>query len=112
MASEGSPRAAASAPASERSAHAQRSQKPIRRRQVALLLVLLALLAAAPLRYTRVARSAAASAQLERGTLLLARGQPAEAEQAWQTASRLTPDNPNVYRALSALYRSQGRLAE
>jgi lipopolysaccharide biosynthesis regulator YciM len=49
---------------------------------------------------------------LEKGAQSLAQGNVSEAEQAWLAASRLTPENPNVYRVLIELYRAQGRLSE
>ena len=57
-------------------------------------------------------RSSSAEAHLYRGAELLQQEQTGRAEQEWLAARLLSPDNPNVYRALAELYRTQGRIAD
>ena len=70
------------------------------------------MLLCAPYLYSLTSRHSSAEAHLYRGAELLKQGQPALAEQEWLAARQLTPDNPNTYRALSELYRVQGRMPE
>ncbi len=82
------------------------------RYRLALLALLLVLLPVSWLAGSRVQHSLQVSNALDQGARLLEAGESREAEQAWLEAARLAPDNPNVYRALGALYRAQGRVPE
>src|SRR5438105_4588141 len=80
--------------------------------RVILLASLGVMLLCAPYLYSLTSRHSSAEAHLYRGAEFLKQGQPALAEQEWLAARQLTPDNPNTYRALSELYRVQGRIGE
>src|ERR1051326_3812513 len=80
--------------------------------RIALVALLIVLILAGAFFYSWLTHGSAAQTHLYRGAELLEQKQPALAEQEWLAAKQLTPDNPNVYRALGELYRAQGRMAE
>jgi predicted Zn-dependent protease len=75
-------------------------------------LLVVALIVLALLVRARVLPRLEAGRHLEAGAQHLQAGRLQEAEAAWLAAKQLTPDNPNVWRGLSALYRAQGRMPE
>jgi tetratricopeptide (TPR) repeat protein len=92
--------------------NAQKPAAPKHFRAIVLLAILAAVAALAPFLSRRVVRSMAAGTRLESGAALLAVGDATGAERDWRDAARIAPGDPNVYRALGALYLAQGRLPE
>ncbi len=76
------------------------------------MVILAGLVLCAPYLYTLTTRHSRAEAHLYQGAERMKQGQQAQAEQEWLAAKQLTPDNPNVYRALGELYRAQGRIPQ